>query len=38
MRCDNYKFICNSNFTHPQFKGMWDDVKWHQQITNKIKG
>ena len=20
---DNYKFICSSNFTHPQFRGMW---------------
>lgn len=34
---DNYKFICTSNFTHPQFKGIWEDVKWHQQITSKIK-
>lgn len=32
-----YHFICTSNFTHPQFKGMWDDVEWHQQITNEIK-
>ena len=32
-----YKFICTSNFTHPQFKGMWDDVKWHRQITKRIK-
>lgn len=34
---DNYKFICTSNFTHPQFKGIWEDVKWHRQITQKIK-
>lgn len=33
----NYKFICTSNFTHPQFKGIWEDVEWHQQITSKIK-
>jgi hypothetical protein len=33
----DYKFICTSNFTHPQFKGMWDDVKWHQQVTKIIK-
>ncbi|MDX2442198.1 MAG: cellulase-like family protein [Bacteroidales bacterium] len=33
----NYRFICTSNFTHPQFKGMWEDVKWHQQITSRIK-
>jgi hypothetical protein len=37
LKHDNYKFICTSNFTHPQFKGMWDDVKWHQNITRKIK-
>jgi len=34
---DNYKFICTSNFTHPQFKGIWDDVAWHRQITDRIK-
>jgi len=34
---DNYKFICSSNFTHPQFKGMWEDVKWHRSVTSKIK-
>jgi len=33
----NYKFICTSNFTHPQFKGLWADVKWHQEITSRIK-
>ncbi|MEI7524052.1 MAG: cellulase-like family protein [Mariniphaga sp.] len=32
-----YKFICTSNFTHPQFKGLWEDVKWHQKITQIIK-
>ncbi len=37
LKHDNYKFICTSNFTHPQFKGMWEDVSWHQQITNRIK-
>jgi hypothetical protein len=34
---DNYKYICSSNFTHPQFKGIWEDVKWHRQITARIK-
>lgn len=34
---DNYKFICTSNFTHPQFRGMWEDVKWHKAITSRIK-
>ncbi|MGI8637639.1 MAG: cellulase-like family protein [Segetibacter sp.] len=33
----NYKYICSSNFTHPQFKGIWEDVQWHRQITSKIK-
>ena len=37
LKHDNYKFICTSNFTHPQFKGMWEDVKWHQQITSRIR-
>ncbi len=35
---DNYKFICTSNFTHPQFKGIWNDISWHRKITDKIKG
>jgi len=33
----NYKFICTSNFTHPQFRGMWEDIKWHKAITQKIR-
>lgn len=33
----NYKYICSSNFTHPQFKGIWEDIKWHRKITSKIK-
>ena len=37
LKHNNYKFICTSNFTHPQFKGLWEDLKWHQQITSKIK-
>ncbi len=37
LKYDNYKFICTSNFTHPQFKGIWDDIAWHKKITNKIK-
>ena len=34
---DNYKYLCSSNFTHPQFKGIWEDVKWHKRITATIK-
>lgn len=37
LKHKNYKFICTSNFTHPQFRGMWEDVSWHKQITSKIK-
>jgi hypothetical protein len=33
----NYKFICTSNFTHPQFKGIWNDVNWHKAMTAKIR-
>jgi len=36
LKHDNYRFICTSNFTHPHF-GFWDDIKWHQKITSKIK-
>ncbi|MBI5008135.1 MAG: hypothetical protein HZB98_00435 [Bacteroidia bacterium] len=36
-RHDNYKFICTSNFTHPQFRGIWDDIKWHRKITQMIR-
>lgn len=36
-RHENYKFICTSNFTHPQFRGMWEDIRWHRKITSAIK-
>lgn len=32
-----YQFICTSNFTCPQFQGMWEDVAWHQDLTGIIK-
>ena len=32
-----YRFICTSNFTHPQFRTLWDDVEWHKRLTSKIK-
>ena len=38
MQHDNYKFLCTSNFTHPQFRGMWNEVEWHQKMTRLIKG
>jgi len=37
LKHNNYKFICTSNFTHPHFRGIWDEKKWHQQITSRIK-
>lgn len=37
LKHKQYRFICTSNFTHPQFKGLWEDVAWHRQITSRIK-
>ncbi len=34
---NEYKFICTSNFTHPQFRGLWEDVSWHRKMTDIIK-
>jgi len=34
---EEYKFICTSNFTQPQFTGIWDDIKWHKKMTQQIK-
>ena len=36
-RQHGYFFICTSNFTHPQFPGLWKDKKWHQKVTQRIK-
>ncbi len=33
----NLLFCCTSNFTHPQFTGLWQDVRWHRNITARIK-
>jgi len=30
-------YIATSNFCGPQFKGMWRDVEWHQNLTDIIK-
>jgi hypothetical protein len=32
-----YMFNCTSNFTLPQFRGYWKDVKWHRKITSIIR-
>ncbi|MEM8532198.1 MAG: cellulase-like family protein [Chloroflexota bacterium] len=29
--------ICTSNFAQPHFEGMWKDVAWHRQLTERIK-
>ena len=29
--------IATSNFCGPQFRGMWRDVAWHQQLTRAIR-
>ena len=34
---DCYKFICTSNFTHPYFKKLWDDVEWHKRMNRLIR-
>ncbi len=31
-----WKGICTSNFTAPQFPGIWQDIKWHQKLTKII--
>ena len=37
-RKHGYRFNCTSNFTHPQFRRLWADVKWHQRVTAVIRG
>ncbi len=32
-----YRFNCSSNFTHPQFKGLWNDIAWHKEVTSIIR-
>ncbi len=32
-----YRFNCSSNFTHPQFPRLWNDVAWHKRVTAKIR-
>ena len=33
----NYSFNCSSNFTHPHFKTLWDDIDWHKKVTSIIR-
>jgi hypothetical protein len=37
LKQDNYRFLCTSNFTHPQFRGIWEDIAWHKKITQRIR-
>jgi hypothetical protein len=32
-----WKAISTSNFCGPQYGGMWNDVEWHQEMTDIIK-
>ena len=32
-----YRFICTSNFTHPQFGTLWNDLRWHKKLTTIIR-
>ena len=33
-----YRFNCTSNFTHPQFPRLWNDIAWHKKLTAIIRG
>lgn len=34
---NGYAFNCSSNFTHPSFEGLWEDIHWHREVTDRIK-
>lgn len=36
-RKHGYRFNCTSNFTHPQFPRLWQDVAWHRRVTDIIR-
>ena len=36
-RKHGYRFLCTSNFTHPQFPRLWADVAWHRRLTTMIR-
>ena len=36
-RKHGYMFNCTSNFTHPQFPGLWNDIEWHRRVTSIIR-
>jgi hypothetical protein len=37
-RKHGFLYNCSSNFTHPHFGRLWDDVTWHQEVTSVIRG
>ena len=37
LKHENYRFMCTSNFTHPHFSGIWEDIRWHRKMTERIK-
>jgi len=32
-----YAFNCSSNFTHPYFEKLWQDVSWNREVTSIIR-
>jgi hypothetical protein len=37
MACEKgWTGICTSNFCQPHFEGMWQDVSWHRDLTDRI--
>lgn len=36
-RKHGYRFLCTSNFTHPQFPRLWADAAWHRRLTTMIR-
>ena len=34
---EGYQFNCTSNFCHPQFLGMWEEIDWHKKMTQMIR-
>jgi len=32
-----YAFNCSSNFTHPHFTSLWNDIDWHREVTRIIR-
>ena len=32
-----YAFNCTSNFSQPNFGGMWEDIEYHKRVTGIIR-